>query len=91
MDKKINDDPSALQAIDQQREEMDLGPSGEFPEGVINEHDEGAMQYAISTLNGKVLFNFGKPAAWFTMNSTQAREAAYMMIAHADSLDAKKG
>lgn len=89
-EKNINDDAAALDSIAKQKQEMGLGPTGEFPEGQETPFDEGAMQFGIGTLNGKVLFNFGKAVAWFAMKPEQAREAAHTILVLADSLEALK-
>lgn len=58
-----------------------FGATGEFPEGKLNENDQGEIKFGVAADNdsGKILLSFGKPIAWVGMSPGQA-------IALADSL-----
>lgn len=61
-----------------------LGPTGEFPEGKLVSHDEGALTFAVGHQKGKVTIEFGSPVKWFGMTPSQARQLADLLIARAD-------
>lgn len=65
------------------------GPTGRFPRGQLNEHDEGELQLELSILPDKriVHLNFGAPVIWFAMSPQQARELAAALIRKADALE----
>jgi hypothetical protein len=60
-----------------------FGATGQFPEGKLNEADEGEIQFGITTDNGKVVINFGTPVSWMGMNPEQARELGALLSHHA--------
>lgn len=68
---------------------LNLGPTGQFPEGKLNENDEGEIRIAIISQNGKVVIDFGKPTAWIGFTPEQARGIAESLVAHADHIDQK--
>lgn len=63
------------------------GATGDFPEGKLNEHDEGGLRIAIGSQDGKVIIDFGKPVAWFGMGPQQARELGVTLMKNAYNLD----
>jgi hypothetical protein len=60
-----------------------VGPTGRFPEGKMNRHDEGEIALAIGVQDGKVVLNFGKPTAWVGFNPDQAQELGMLLIRRA--------
>ena len=62
-----------------------LGAMGEYPEGKLNETDEGAIQFGVlhDPATGKVLLNFGTPVSWIGMNAGQAAKLGNTLIKHA--------
>lgn len=64
-----------------------LGPTGQFPEGKLNENDEGEIRIAVGHQNGKVVIDFGKPIAWIGFSAGQARELAGAIIQHAEQVE----
>lgn len=60
----------------EQAQQQGLGATGQFPEGKLTETDEGEIRIAVGVHSGKVVVNFGKPVAWFALDSKQARELA---------------
>lgn len=67
--------------------ELGLGPTGEFPEGRLADHDEGEIQIAVTHSQGKVVINFGSPVAFIGFTPEQADDIAYLILKH--SVDAK--
>jgi hypothetical protein len=55
-------------------DEKKIGPTGEFPEGKLTEHDEGALNIGIAADIEKrvVHIQFGKPVAWLAMEKSYA-------------------
>ena len=51
---------------------MRIGPTGQFPEGRLNQDDEGEIAIAICADHGNVVIQFGKPVAWLAMPPEQA-------------------
>jgi hypothetical protein len=52
--------------------QLQLGPTGQFPQGQLNPVDEGEIKLAIGVEDGKVVLNFGKPVAWIGFDWQQA-------------------
>jgi len=63
-----------------------LGKTGEFPEGKMTPHDEGAIQFAIGAKDGKVVIEFATPVAWLGMQPEQAITLAESLIEKAARL-----
>jgi hypothetical protein len=64
-----------------------LGPTGKFPDGKLGEGDEGELQLAIGTKDGKVVLSFGRPVSWIGMPPKEARKLAVFMMARANEAD----
>lgn len=60
-----------------------LGASGRFPEGKLNENDEGELRLAVTSKDGKVIVDFGKPVNWLGLSRDQAMEFAKLLRKHA--------
>ena len=65
--------------------QLGLGPTGKFPEGHLNENDEGEIRIAIAEVDGKIVINFGKPTTWIGFTKQQAREIANELIERANA------
>ena len=63
------------------------GPTGEFPEGKLDESDEGELKFLIGHANGNVLLDFGKPVKWLAMPPGNARAIAEALLVHADKAE----
>lgn len=61
-----------------------LGATGEFPQGKMNEDDEGELRLAVATRDGKVIIVFGASVAWMAMPPEDAKALAECIIKHAD-------
>jgi len=57
-----------------------LGATGEFPDGKLNEADEGAAIMAIGHLKGRVIVDFGQPVAWLGLSPQEAVTMAQYLI-----------
>jgi len=55
-----------------------FGPTGKYPDGKLNENDEGEIQIGVAadTEHQKVILNFGVPVAWIGFTAEQALELA---------------
>src|SRR6267142_5374638 len=56
------------------------GPTGEFPEGKLNERDEGQLKMLISANEKMIQIDFGKPIAWFAMPKPEALTFAFNVL-----------
>lgn len=50
----------------------------------LNEHDEGALAFAITHHNGNVIVQFASPVSWMAMPPVMAKEFAKLLNQHAD-------
>jgi hypothetical protein len=64
-----------------------IGPTGEFPDGKLNEDDAGELQLAIGHNNGNVIVQFGTAVSWFALLPEGARGLAEMLLVHADNAE----
>lgn len=69
-----------------------IGPTGEFPYGVLDPHDEGELAVAIAAdpQHGVIRFEFGKLINFLALPAGHARQLAAVLLAKADELDRKK-
>ncbi len=65
-----------------------LGATGRFPEGKINESDEGELSFGIAADHRKrqVVINFGTPVSWFSLPPETAVQLANAILAKVDEL-----
>jgi len=64
----------------------EFGETKNFPEGKLTEHDEGEIQFGVTTKDEKVILNFGKPVAWMGMTRDQAEELGRLLIDRAKGI-----
>lgn len=57
-----------------------LGATGEYPQGKLNETDEGGITIAVGIENGKVVIQFGKPVAWIGFGRAEAMALASSLV-----------
>lgn len=62
------------------------GPTGEYPDGQLNENDEGELRIQVSHEKGNVVLNFGKKVEWFAMPAKQVDSLCEMLQQHADEV-----
>lgn len=60
-----------------------FGPTGNFPDGKLGEHDEGEIVYGVSDKDGVVIINFGKPVSWLGLRPSDAHELAGALVERA--------
>ena len=65
------------------KKRLNLGATGAFPDGKMNATDEGELRMAVSSANGLVRIDFGKPTAWVAFPANQAKELAALLMRHA--------
>jgi len=66
-----------------------LGATGQFPDGKLNEDDEGQLQLAVAAKDGNVIIAFGKSVSWMAMPPEDAKRLAEAIAKRAD--EAAKG
>ena len=59
----------------------EVGPTRDFPQGKLNDHDEGGLNVAIGIDSGQVVLAFGSPVAWFGMDYEQAERLGISLLA----------
>jgi hypothetical protein len=57
--------------------------AGDYPEGKVNDADEGALLVAVGIENGRITMQFPKPVAWLAMEPAQAIEVGADLIRRA--------
>ena len=67
------------------------GALGEFPEGKVSASDEGAIQFGVTTKDGKVILDFGTPVAWVGMNPQDAADLASVLLKNAREAGRQRG
>ena len=90
------DDPDAIlkqkafleqfdETLKQESERMEilgekLGATNLFPEGKLNDNDEGQLKFAVAIYEGKVVINFNTPTAWIGFDGEQAISLGQLLI-----------
>jgi len=64
-----------------------IGPTGEYPEGQLNEEDDGELQTSIGRIGDRIIIRFGVPVAWIGLGASQAREMAAVLNKLADETE----
>lgn len=57
-----------------------------YPQGQLNEHDDGELDIMMSIENNVVRIDFGKPVAWLGLQAREARQLAYLLLKRAEEL-----
>jgi len=61
-----------------------IGPTGDHPDGKIQESDEGGLQFAVgATKTGDVFLDFGIKVKWIALEPAEAIELAKVIAANA--------
>ena len=58
-----------------------------YPDGKMNEEDEGATTMGIAIDQGKIVIAFPKPVAWIAYPPEGARQLAYAILAKCDEAE----
>ena len=61
-----------------------------YPNGKLNDDDEGALMVKISTEKGVVRIDFGEPTQWFGMTPDMAVDMAISLVNNARQAGCKK-
>lgn len=67
------------------------GPLGGFPKGKLTPSDEGALQFAVTQKDGRVVLEFGTPVAWIGMTPQDAADLASTLMRQAREAARKTG
>ena len=62
--------------------ELKLGATGAFPEGKLDEHDQGQLRMLLSHDDKNVRLDFGKSVAWIAMPTNEALTIAFAILEH---------
>lgn len=65
----------------------ELGATGEFPEGQLNEHDEGELNIGMGIEGKNLIVDFGKSIEWIGMSKQQALQFADFIIKNANKIE----
>lgn len=78
-------DPETLLNFKPWNKRPKLGATGKFPQGVLNDNDEGELTIgiALDPLDGLVHLDFGKPVAWTAFSPETAVQIARTLLKHA--------
>lgn len=52
---------------------MKPGPTGQFPNGKINDYDDGEIAVKVGCQNNIIVIEFGTPIQWFGMPKKHAQ------------------
>ena len=66
-------------------EDEKLGATGQFPQGKLDESDEGELTLAVTRVGDVVRIDFGKSVAWLAMSPEDAMGLASLLWKHAKS------
>jgi hypothetical protein len=61
-----------------------VGATGEFPDGSMDNGDEGELRMAVFAKDGCVVIDFGKPTSWIGLAPDQAQEFAHTLLKWAE-------
>ncbi len=62
------------------KQEKNFGATERFPEGKLNEADEGEIKFGVTEKDGKVVLNFGKEIKWMAATPEQAKDLAGSLL-----------
>ena len=68
-----------LRAI-QESYNQQLGATKKFPDGKINEEDEGEIKVGFTISKGKLIMGFGKKIMWIGLTKEQVKEWAEYLL-----------
>lgn len=65
-----------------------LGPTGKFPEGKLNDDDEGELRFAVAAdkRKGVVVVDLGGPVRWMALPKSAAIALGVSLVQRADEL-----
>lgn len=75
------------QLLEQLADELELGPTGDHPDGKLSDDDDGALRFAITNIGGQVVLHFGTRVEWIGFPPEQARIIAQSIIDNAEEAE----
>ena len=57
-----------------------IGATGRYPQGQLDDSDEGELTLAVSCEGDIVRIDFGKPVAWLAMSREEAAGLAQLLM-----------
>lgn len=79
-------DPILNELLKEEARKNKLGATGNYPQGMLTNTDEGELKMGIAHTSEKVIINFGTPVEWIGFDPEQAREIARLLIEHANAI-----
>ena len=67
-------------------EKLNLGATGKFPGGKLNDDDEGELRTIIKTDGDNVVIDFGKSVAWLALPKKDAIALGKILIEQGDRI-----
>ena len=67
-----------------------LGPTGKFPQGKLDDTDEGELTLAVSVVDSVIRIDFGKKVAWLGLDPDTALALASSLTEKAMALKLRK-
>jgi hypothetical protein len=66
----------------------ELGSTGQFPDGKIDENDEGELRLSIEadSLTNQIIIDFGEPVTWVSLSPEEAIDFAEFITKKAKEL-----
>lgn len=64
-----------------------IGATGVYPNGKLNEDDEGQLRFAMTVHDGVVILDFGKQIHWLGLPKEEAMKLGQMLIDKANQID----
>lgn len=65
-----------------------IGPTGDYPNGKLNQDDEGGINIGMTIENGAVVVAFSKPVTWLGLGPGEADAVAVALRNFADRIRA---
>ena len=76
--------------VQRQLAEFNARLFGEYPDGRLNEDDQGAIPVAIGVQNERVVMQFPKSVSFIGFTADQAMDIAQSLVEHARKCGSKK-
>lgn len=72
-----------LPSMDFLMKDQDLGATGKFPDGKLNNDDQGEIKIGVTVTDERVVIAFGKPVDWVGFTREQAIQIGQTLIERA--------
>lgn len=69
-----------LPSMDFLTKDQDLGATGKFPDGKLNNDDQGEIKIGVTVTDERVVIAFGKPVEWIGLTREQAIQIGQTLI-----------